>query len=272
MGFRILALSLVLCYVLTAPAVALELIRGSAVQGGLIVLKAQEGASLSLNDVELMTSEEGYAVVGFHYDDIAPITIIETRKDGTQDSLTLSPQKRKYKTQRIDGLPNNFVSPPEDVLNRIKQERAMVAAARNVMTPDDAFAEPFIWPLHGIITGVYGSRRILNGKPRSPHYGIDIAAPKGTAIKAPQSGTVRLVQNLYFTGWTIILDHGHGVSSAFLHLDAPLVAVGDNVIQGQIIGKVGSTGRSTGAHLDWRVNLFGKRLDPALLVGAMPSQ
>ena len=111
---------------------------------------------------------------------------------------------------------------------------------------------------------------MLNGEPRAPHYGIDIAAPKGTPVKAPADGIIRMADDLYFTGWTIILDHGHGMSSTFLHLETTAAEVGDSVSQGQVIGTVGSTGRSTGPHLDWRINVFGKRLDPMLIAGPMP--
>ena len=122
----------------------------------------------------------------------------------------------------------------------------------------------------GIITGVYGSRRILNGQPRAPHYGIDIAAPKGTPVIAPQDGIITMVDDLYFTGWTIIMDHGHGLSSTFLHLDQTAVEEGQTVKRGEALGTVGSSGRSTGPHLDWRINLFEKRLDPMLVAGPMP--
>ena len=147
-----------------------------------------------------------------------------------------------------------------------------MSAARAHASRINAFAGPFSWPVKGIVTGVYGSRRILNGKPRAPHYGIDIAAPENTPISAPQDGIVRMVSDLYFTGWTIILDHGHGVSSTFLHLKKTFVSVGNKIRKGAKIGTVGSTGRSTGAHLDWRINLFEKRLDPALVAGPMTSQ
>ena len=128
------------------------------------------------------------------------------------------------------------------------------------------------WPVEGIITGVYGSRRILNGEPRAPHYGIDIAAKTGTPVKAPADGIIRMVENLYFTGWTIILDHGHGLSSTFLHLDTTEARLGQKVAAGQVIATVGSSGRSTGPHLDWRINLFERRLDPMLIAGAPPKQ
>jgi len=163
-----------------------------------------------------------------------------------------------------------MVTPPQDVLDRIARDRVVVADAREVITTILAWQEDFIWPAKGPITGVYGSRRILNGQPRAPHYGIDIAAPKGTPVVAPAYGIVRMVDDLYYTGITIILDHGHGVSSTFLHLQDAAVKPDMIISKGDVIGWVGSTGRSTGPHLDWRMNWRNKRLDPELLAGPMP--
>ncbi|MGC6484682.1 MAG: M23 family metallopeptidase [Candidatus Puniceispirillales bacterium] len=255
---------------LSAAANALEIKRGKPIQGGLVLLSAAPGASLTANGEPLMLNAEGLAIIGFHRDETDPVTITETDADGQTSSITLTPEKREYLEQRIDGLPKKMVTPPEEVLVRIGRDRENVIAARSHATAISAFAGPIIWPVEGIITGVYGSRRVLNGEPRAPHYGIDIAAPKGTPVKAPADGIIRMADDLYFTGWTIILDHGHGMSSTFLHLETTAVEVGDSVSQGQVIGTVGSTGRSTGPHLDWRINVFGKRLDPMLIAGPMP--
>ena len=253
-----------------AQAQAIEILKGEAIQGGLIVIKTAPDSSLTLDDAPLMATPDGLAVIGFHRDDTDPVMVVATAPDGTVTRQQFTPQIRTYEEQRIEGLPPKMVTPPDEVVARIKRDRQMVVMARSPATPLPYFSEQFIWPAKGIITGVYGSRRILNGKPRSPHYGIDIAAPKGSPVVAPQGGIIRMVADLYFTGWTIIIDHGHGVSSTFLHLEETDVIPGDQVEKGQVIGTVGSTGRSTGPHLDWRVNLFGKRLDPQLLVGAMP--
>ena len=147
----------------------------------------------------------------------------------------------------------------------------MVKKARTIDDPRADFLSGFRWPIKGRISGVYGSQRILNGEPRRPHFGIDIAAPTGTKVGAPADGVVTMVHpDMFFSGGTMIVDHGHGLSSAFLHLSRILVEKGDRVVQGQTIAEVGSTGRSTGPHLDWRINLFDRRLDPSLLVGPMP--
>lgn len=255
----------------TSHAHAIEIITGKPVQGGMVIVKTTAGFSLSANGEPLMVTDDGYAVIGFHRDDTDTL-ILEAFSDGKPaQRLSMTPEHRTYKEQRINGLPSKMVTPPEDVLARITRDRAIVGNARMHKTPITAFLGAFDWPVHGIITGVYGSRRILNDEPRAPHYGIDIAAPAGTPVIAPQSGIIRMVDDLYYTGWTIIIDHGHGVSSTFLHLNDTSVTVGDKIQKGDVIGTVGSTGRSTGPHLDWRINWFGKRLDPALLVGPMPA-
>ena len=255
-----------------SPALALEIVKGDTIQGGLIIVKTEPGHTLTIDDIPLMTSDEGYAVFGFHRDDETMVTLKSFHDNNLISRLDITPERRKYKEQRINGLPKKMVTPPEDVLARIKRDREIVGAARAFQTPLAAFMKSFDWPSHGIITGAYGSRRILNDQPRAPHYGIDIAAPLGTPVNAPQSGIIRMVEDLYYTGWTIILDHGHGVSSTCLHLHETEVKVGDTVAKGQRLGTVGSTGRSTGPHLDWRINWLDKRLDPALLVGPMPTQ
>ena len=173
--------------------------------------------------------------------------------------------------QRIDGLPEKMVTPPKEVLQRIRAENARIAAVRARDRAAADFATGFAWPVTGAITGVYGSQRVLNGKPRQPHYGIDIAAPAGTPVRAPADGVVTLAETgMYFTGGTVILDHGHGLTSAFLHLSKLEAGEGEAVERGEVIARVGATGRVTGAHLDWRVNWFDARLDPKLLAGEMP--
>jgi hypothetical protein len=252
-------------------ATALDIFTGHATQGGMVIIKTDPLANLTIDDQALAVSENGFAVIGFHRDDIAPVDVMAIYPDGRHDTLTITPIPREFNEQHIDGLPQNMVTPPQDVLDRIARDRKEVSQARAVISDLNGWQQNFIWPSHGIITGVYGSRRILNGQPRAPHYGIDIAATTGTPVKAPADGVITMVDDLYFTGITIIMDHGHGISSTFLHLDKANIPVGMAVKQGDIIGEVGSTGRSTGAHLDWRINWFTKRLDPALLAGSMPN-
>jgi len=189
--------------------------------------------------------------------------------DGKEETWTLTIRAREYDIQRIEGLPQKMVTPPAETLARIRAESAKVRAARDIDSAETHFSVPFIWPAKGRISGVYGSQRILNGEPRQPHFGVDVAAPTGTPVHAPAAGEIRLAElDLYYSGGTIILDHGHGLSSSFLHMSRVDVVVGQQVAQGEVIGAIGATGRVTGAHLDWRMNWFEQRLDPALLVAA----
>ena len=176
--------------------------------------------------------------------------------------------KREYKIQRIDGLEPKKVTPPKEVYARIKKENKLIVRAREINSNLKFFKNKFIAPLDdAIITGIYGSQRILNGKPRSPHYGIDFAGKLGTPIKAMANGVVTLAENdLYYTGATLIFDHGHGISTLYMHMDKIFVEEGDIVKQGDIIGTVGSSGRSTGPHLDIRLNWFGIKLDPSTVI------
>ena len=267
-------LRLLIAVLLTAAAVpaagALEIARGEAVQGGLVLLQMEAGSTLTVDGAPRMVSPDGLALVGFHRDDAETVRLEAASPGGEVASLSLTPRQRQYQEQRIDGLPSAMVTPPQEVLDRIARDREEVVKARAFATGIGGFTQEFAWPAKGIVTGVYGSRRILNGEPRAPHYGIDIAAPLGTPVTAPADGIVRMVDDLYFTGWTIILDHGHGLSSTFLHLDETLVEEGQSVRRGEPLATVGSSGRSTGPHLDWRINLFGKRLDPMLIAGPMP--
>jgi murein DD-endopeptidase MepM/ murein hydrolase activator NlpD len=184
---------------------------------------------------------------------------------------TLAIKPRVYDIQRIDGLPPRMVTPPESVLARIKRENAKIHAARMNDRAEPFFEKGWVWPAKGRISGVYGSQRILNGKARRPHFGVDVAAPVGVKVIAPSDGVVVLAESsLYYTGGTIILDHGHGLTSAFLHMSALAVKAGQRVQQGDLLGAVGATGRATGPHLDWRINWFDRRLDPALLAPPLP--
>lgn len=191
--------------------------------------------------------------------------------DGRRETRRLTIAQRRYDVQRIDGLPERMVTPDAAALPRIRAEAELVARARDVETAETWFRGGFVWPVVGRISGVYGSQRILNGEPRQPHYGVDIVAPRGTTVQAPADGRVVLAHpGMYFTGKTLILDHGYGLTSAFLHLDEILVGEGALVRRGTPIGRLGATGRASGPHLDWRMNLFEVRIDPALLAGPMP--
>ena len=245
---------------------------GPRTQGGLLRGQAPPGSAVELDGAPVRVSEDGWFLIGFGRD-APPEAVLEvTWPDGRQERHAISVKSREYEIQRIDGLPEGKVTPrSEEDLARIAADVALVKGARRTDDARTDFLDGFEWPVKGRITGVYGSQRILNGEPRRPHFGIDIAAPAGTKVLAPAGGVVTLAHpDMFFSGGTLIVDHGHGLSSAFLHLSRILVERGDRVSQGQAIAEVGSSGRSTGAHLDWRINLFSRRLDAALLAGPMP--
>ena len=271
-GFAICA-GLLLCTVVAHAETVINgatLLRGGAVEGGLMIARTAPDNRVTLDEVAIPVAPDGPFIVGFHRDSDLPVTISITKTDGTSQLTVLTPQQRSYQIQRIDGLQKNMVTPPENVIARIKSDQAAVAAARQTPAAAGDFWRGIDWPITGRISGVFGSQRILNGQPRQPHYGIDIAVPKGTPVRAPASGLVTLVKDLYFSGWTIIINHGLGLNSTFLHLDSTAISVGDTVQRGSIIGTVGSTGRSTGPHLDWRLDWQGRRIDASLAAGPMP--
>ena len=239
---------------------------GKFVQGHFILGKTDPGSKIVIDKKEIKVSKDGYFVFGIDRDRKFDILITKIGND-KKEKITKKVFKRKYKIQKIDGLPENKVTPPESVYKRIKKENNAIGEARAINSDLNYFKNKFIMPVDGIITGVYGSQRILNGKPKWPHYGIDIAAKQGTHIISSGNGIVTMAEDdLYYTGGTIIMDHGHGISTIYSHLENVLVSVGDKINQGDIIGTVGSTGRSTGPHLDFRVNWFQTRLDPMSVI------
>ncbi len=251
------------------PGLRLE---GKFVQGGLVVGHTAPGARVRLDGKPVPLRADGRFLIGFGRD-AKPEAVLEVRHAGRVVTRRLKIGKRKYRIQRITGLPPKMVTPPKEVLARIRAEAKMIRAARLTDTPSPFFDSGFAWPARGRISGVYGSQRILNGKPRRPHFGVDVAAPKGTPVAAAAAGIVRVAKtDLYFTGGTVLIDHGFGLNSAYSHLQTVTVKEGQRVAKGERIGTIGATGRATGAHLDWRVNLFLTRLDPALLVPPMPKE
>ena len=250
---------------LISPVYAIEF-QGKFLQGHFILGLTDPNAKILIGKKEVKVSKYGDFVFGIDRDQKYDLTFTKIH-NGKKTIFTKQVLKRKYNIQRIDGLEESKVTPPESVYKRIKKENNAIGVARAINSNLQFFKEKFIMPVDGIISGVYGSQRILNGKPRWPHYGIDIAAKQGTMIKSSGSGTVTMAEDdLYYTGGTIIMDHGHGISTIYSHLENVLVSVGDKINQGDIIGTVGSTGRSTGPHLDFRVNWFQTRLDPMSLI------
>jgi len=236
--------------------------RGKFLQGHFIVGMTDPSSKIIIDKKNVKVSKDGYFVFGIDRDRKFDVTIIKI-SDEKKEKIIKKVLKRKYNIQRIDGLEESKVTPPESVYKRIKDENNKIGEARSINSDLPFFKDQFIMPVKGIISGVYGSQRILNGKPKWPHYGIDIAAKQGTLIKSSGSGVVTMAEeDLYYTGGTIIMDHGHGISTIYSHLETVLVSVGDQINKGDVIGTVGSTGRSTGPHLDFRVNWFQTRLDP----------
>jgi murein DD-endopeptidase MepM/ murein hydrolase activator NlpD len=241
---------------------------GSFTQGGLVVGRTVPGSKVTLDGKSVRVSAEGLFLLGFGREAKKRAILRLTFPDGTVATQRPGVKQRTFKIQRIQGLPPKKVTPPADVLKRIRAENGLIGAARKRDTDKAFFAGGFVWPVRGRLSGVYGSQRVLNGKPRSPHGGMDIAAPTGTVVAACGAGIVSLVhQDMFYTGKTVMIDHGHGLASVYIHMSGILVKEGQRVATGTPIGKVGMTGRATGPHLHWGVSLFKTRLDPALLVG-----
>jgi hypothetical protein len=241
-------------------------LEGDFIQGGLIKGQTNKNITIKFKDKILRKTSNGEFVIGFGRDHPANAYLtLEINNKLITKSFKI--KKRIYKTQKINGLRKKMVTPPKSFYERIIRENKSIKEVRNLNSNVDFVFQKFSWPTKGVISGVFGSQRILNGKPKRPHYGIDIAAKKGATVVAPTESIVRMAEkDLYYTGGTIMLDHGHGLTSVYSHLSSINVKVGDKILKNQKIGEVGSTGRSTGPHLDWRVNWFDQRLDPLLLL------
>ena len=269
-GFFVGAL-LVAAIGFSMPSVACEIpLIGEALQGGLLIGRAQPGATVTVDGRTVRVAPDGLFLLGFGRDAAAPVRIIARDPAGTVTDCAVTPEKREYKITRIDGLPKRKVSPNPADMKRIRADNAAIARTRNRDTAATDFTDGFRWPLAGRISGVFGSQRVLNGQPRRPHNGVDIAAPAATPIAAPAPGVVALVEDdMFLTGKSVMLDHGHGLTSVYVHMSSIAVTQGQRLKRGDVIGAVGKTGRATGNHLHWGVTLFETHLDPALLAGEM---
>ena len=241
--------------------------KGKFEQGSFILGKTDPNSKVFIDKRKIRVSKKGFFAFGLDRDRKNDVTI-KIIKGSEQNIIHKKVLKREYKIQRIDGLPPKHVTPPPEVYERIKKDNKLIGKARSIDTPYEFFKDKFIYPLDKyIVTGIYGSQRILNGKPRRPHYGIDFHAPEGTPVKAMMDGEVTLAENnMYFTGGTLIFDHGHGISTLFMHMKDINVRVGQKVKQGEIVGTLGKTGRATGPHLDIRLNWFDIKLDPMTIL------
>jgi murein DD-endopeptidase MepM/ murein hydrolase activator NlpD len=261
------------CAALRSTALPLQVPQGGIVRGNvpaaseLSMLGADAAGSDALAIRQLRVGSEGEFVFGVGRDASGPVRLHLETPDGLACDFEVQVTTREWKLERVDGVPEATVEPPPAIAARIEREQALVAKARERDDDRNDFAVNFDWPLTGRISGVYGSQRIYNGKPKSPHSGLDVAAPKGKPVLAPAGGIVTFANpDLYLTGGTVLVDHGHGLSSSFLHLSRLDVGVGQRVEKGQAIGLVGATGRATGPHMHWGMNWFGVRVDPQLLV------
>ncbi|MGO4262263.1 M23 family metallopeptidase [Lysobacter sp. TAB13] len=251
----------------TAPADARIVFPAQVSQGGLVIGKVPPGSKVRYGERQLRTTAYGTVVFGVGRDASGPLTVQIEVAPGRIETASIAVAAREFPTEYIQGVPPKTVNPPPEIAARIEREQAQVVAARARDDDRADFAQAFIWPVQGRISGRFGNQRVYNGQKGSGHSGMDIAAPSGTAIKAPAAGVITFAgPDLYLTGGTVLLDHGHGVSSNFLHMSRIDVKVGDRVTQGQIIGAVGATGRATGPHLHWGMNWFDVRIDPLLVL------
>ena len=236
-------------------------------QGGLLRGEVAPGSKVLLDGTEVRVTPAGRFTLGFGRDAEKRQSLSIVKPGGKVEALQFELIQREYVTQSITGVPQKTVTPSEDKLKRIRQETALVKAARKQNSDLLYFLDTFVAPMKGPITGVYGSQRIYNGVPKRPHFGVDYAGPVGSPVFSPAGGKVSLVHDdMFYSGGTLIIDHGYGLSSTFIHLSEVLAEEGQVVKQGDLIAKVGSGGRSTGPHLDWRVNWYQTRIDPQLVL------
>ena len=242
-------------------------------QGGLVFGTVPPGSRVELFESNsnatraIRVSTTGRFVFGVGRDVIEAIQLRVTLPDATTQHVEVTVLSRTFPTEIVNGVPPETVTPPPEIAARIEREQARVAAARERDDDRDAFDMHFHWPVTGRISGEFGNARVYNGIAGAPHSGMDIAAAQGTPAHAPAAGVISFADDdLYLTGGTLMIDHGHGLSSTFLHLSRIDVNVGEVVRQDQVVGLVGKTGRATGPHLHWGMNWFGVRVDPHLLV------
>lgn len=242
----------------------------TALAGSLVIGRTDAGATVYVGARKVRVTDDGTFVFGVGAQAPSEVVVEIKRPAGTAEKFRIKVPPRHYAIEKINGLPQQTVTPDPETEARIAAEQARVTKARERDDARTDWLNGFQWPAQGRVSGVYGSQRILNGVPKNPHYGVDLAAKTGTPIRAPQAGIVSFAEtDLVLTGGTVIVDHGHGVSSVFVHMSRLDVKVGDRVQQDQVLGAVGATGRATGPHLHWGMNWFDVRLDPQLIADPM---
>lgn len=270
-GHRRLLAIFIFIFSMNLAALETPYFTGSFQQGGLVLGHLAEGETVSYKGKVLPLNNKRQFLLGFGRNEPATTKII-VHKKSVDTTIILNVAPRQYAIQKIEGVPQKTVTPSAKDTDRIKKDIIVVKKARKYIGAQDDFTAGFIQPASGPITGVYGSQRFYNGVPKSPHYGIDYAAPTGTPVKAPAAGIITLVHDdMFYSGGTLILDHGHGLSSTFLHLSDILVEEGQRVSREMVIAKIGSSGRATGPHLDWRMNWLDQRIDPQLVLDTLPA-
>ena len=256
-----------------ANPVQCVVLQGNPIQGGMLWGQTESTAEVRFGHRRVPVLPDGHFLLGLGRDMPASVELVVKVEATCRQIVAVA--GRDYRVQRIEGVPQQTVTPSDEHLERIRAEREKVRAAKSRRLPSTdgllAVQQGFVWPVTGRISGVYGSQRIYNGTPGTPHYGVDVARPEGTPVLAPAAGEVTLAEpDLFYSGGTVILDHGYGFSSSFLHLSEVSVSVGDRLAPGDLVGAIGATGRATGPHLDWRMSWFNQRIDPQLLVPPMP--
>ncbi len=245
---------------------------GTPMQGGLIAGTAPTDSIAVTLDGKPLEVEGGRFIAGFDRDAGAQALLDATLPDGRHITRTLAIAPRAWRIERLNTLPR--FPAPDPVMARIRPgELAQIAAARAQITAADGWRQSFRWPATGRISGLFGAQRLYRGEPGAYHSGTDIARPTGTPVVAPADGVVILAADQPFTleGHLLMIDHGHGLNSAFLHLSRIDAKVGDHVAQGQVVGAIGASGRATGPHLHWSLRWYDARLDPMLVAGPMPT-
>ena len=251
---------------LARPAAALVIPGHGLTQGGFVLGRAAPGTRLALDGRAVRVAADGAFAFGFGRDHAAQAALAVTHPDNRREERRLSVARRQWQEQRINGLPPAQVTPDEETLQRILRERERLAAVRAADTALTGFAAGFVAPASGRISGVYGSRRILNGQPRQPHYGLDFAVPTGTPLVAAAAGRVTLADSFHFFGDLVVIDHGHGVNTLYAHLSAIEVREGQMVAKGERIARSGASGRVTGPHLHFSLSWYQTFLDPQPVV------
>lgn len=254
---------------MTAQTVSLPftVLSGEWKQSHWLSVQLTNAQSVSIDGKPLVIDEQGRSIFGIARDatEVHIHWIDQQGRSYTQSHPVIA---RAYHVQRINGLPNNKVNPNPKELAEIKANNQQIAQVRAHPRRLEMPQLPFIWPTSGVISSVWGSQRILNGEPRRPHFGVDIAAAAGTPIYAPADGRVVLVHpSMLLTGKTLMLDHGLGLMSIYIHMSDISVVDGDQVKQGQLIGYVGQTGRATGPHLHWGMTWRDVQIDASYLTG-----